>query len=294
MERVDLRNFDVVLSSSHAVGKGVIPSPSAVHICYCHTPMRYAWEMEAQYLDDFHVPNILKGKVRKHLRSLRRWDLTSAARVDHFIANSSTVQKRIEQTYGRESKIIHPPASQHFFETPLDDSPRERYFLALGRLVPYKRFDLLIETANALSLPLKIAGSGQDAQRLKRMAGPTVEFLGYVPDDDLPSLYQSAQALLFPQLEDAGVAPLEAQACGTPVIALGKGGALDTVVNGKTGLYFEEQTVASLQDAIQRFEDIKFDPKAIRSHAQAFSSNRFRSQIASTVEKAVEAQMRNK
>jgi len=284
MERIDLRGFRVILSSSHAIGKGIIPPPDAAHICYCHTPMRYAWEMETQYLDDFRIPKFLRSTVRKHLQRLRRWDLTTAKRVDHFIANSSTVQQRIERTYGRESTVIHPPVSQRFFEIPLDDTPQEDYFLALGRLVPYKRFDLLVETANALSLPLKIAGSGQDTARLKRMAGPSVEFLGYVPDEYIPALYCSARALLFPQLEDAGVAPLEAQACGTPVIALGKGGALDTVVEGKTGLFFEEQTVQSLQDALQRFDHMKFDPQIIRTHAQAFSSNRFRSQISSTVE----------
>ncbi|KKW39508.1 MAG: Glycosyl transferase group 1 [Candidatus Peribacteria bacterium GW2011_GWC2_54_8] len=294
MENIDLRHFDVVLSSSHAIGKGVIPPPTAVHICYCHTPMRYAWEMEAQYLQDFHIPKILKGTVQKHLRRLRRWDLTSAQRVDHFIANSSTVQQRIERTYGRKSTVVHPPVSQRFFDTPLHSSVRKEYFLALGRLVPYKRFDLLVETANMLSLPLKVAGSGQDAQRLQRMAGPSVEMLGYVPDEDLPALYQGAKALLFPQLEDAGVTPLEAQACGTPVIALGKGGALDTVVNGKTGLFFEEQTVASLQSALRKFEGMQFDVKAIRSHAKAFSSDRFRSKIVSIVDEAVEAQEKRK
>lgn len=286
MERIDLHNFDIVLSSSHAIGKGIIAPPTAVHICYCHTPMRYAWEMETQYLEDFHVPPFLRNTVRKHLRRLRRWDLTSAKRVDHFIANSSTVHRRIARTYGRKSTVIPPPAGQHFFEAPLNTSEQE-YFLALGRLVPYKRFDLIIETANSLSLPLKIAGSGPDAPRLKRIAGPSVEFLGYVPDDDLPALYQGARALLFPQLEDAGVAPLEAQACGTPVIALGKGGALDTIIDGRTGLFFEEQTIASLQNALQHFEGMTFDPKVIRNHAQAFSSNRFRSRMSSIVEEVV-------
>jgi len=287
MEHFDLRGFDVVLSSSHAVGKGVIPPSAAVHICYCHTPMRYAWEMEDEYLTDFHIPKILRGTVRKHLRRLRRWDLTTAKRVDHFIANSTTVQERILKTYGRESTVIHPPVSQRFFETSLESFPKKNYFLALGRLVPYKRFDLLVETANALSIPLKIAGSGQDSMRLKRMAGPTVEILGYVPDEELPELYGSAKALLFPQLEDAGVAPLEAQACGTPVIALGKGGALDTVLDMKTGIFFEEQTVESLKDVLGRFEKIQFDSQAIRSHAKAFSSNKFQSKISEIVEESM-------
>jgi len=288
MERMDLRGYNIVLSSSHAIGKGIIPPPEAVHICYCHTPMRYAWEMESQYLEDFHVPKVLQRTIRNHLRQLRRWDLTTAKRVDIFLANSTTVQERIHRTYGRESTVLHPPVSQRFFQTALNPPAHTEFFLAVGRLVPYKRLDLLIEAANALSLPLKIAGCGPELKRLKRIAGPTVELLGYVAESKLPSLYASASALLFPQIEDAGVAPLEAQACGTPVIALHKGGALDTVVKGTTGLFFEEQSVESLKDALGRFAQMRFDAQSIRTHAKTFSSEKFRSKIASIVNDAAE------
>ena len=296
IESIDLRGYDTILSSSHAIGKGIIPPSNARHICYCHTPMRYAWEMEEEYLDDFKIPKRLRRAIKQKLKHIRRWDMTSAARVDTFIANSTTTQDRIKRVYNRDSIVIHPPVSERFFE--VENGPsvakamdgkkrkeeRERnYFLAIGRLVPYKRFDLLIETANKLKLPLKIAGSGQDFTKLKAMAGPTVEMLGFVPDSDLPELYRNARALLFPQFEDAGVVPLEAQACGTPVVAFGKGGVLDTIKNGETGLYFDEQSVDSLSDAIKQFETMTFDSAAVSGFASSFSASRFKEKISSVI-----------
>jgi len=288
VERMDLKGFDVIVSSSHAVAKGIVPPSNAVHICYCHTPMRYAWEMEEEYLRDFGIPKFLHRTAKKFLKSVRRWDLTTSKRVDVFIANSSTTQERIVRTYGRKSVVIRPPVGNLFFSHPLLPKSEKHCFLAIGRLVPYKRFDLLIETANALLLPLKIAGTGHDEHRLRKLAGPTVEVLGYVPDDRLPSLYAHAKAVLFPQVEDAGVVPLEAQACGTPVIALGVGGVRDTVQDGVTGIFFAEQTVASLTDALQRFERSSFDPAALREHARKFSSLRFREQVGRVVEEAAQ------
>lgn len=282
IECLDIRGYDIILSSSHAVGKGVIPPSCAVHICYCHTPMRYAWEMEKEYLEDYRIPRVLRPIVRGFLKKLRRWDLSTAKRVDAFIANSTTTKDRIMRTYGRDSTVIPPPVHERFFRTALVPHPAKKvdpYFLAVGRLVPYKRFDLLIEAANRLRIPLKIAGSGHDAKRLRSLAGPTVEFLGFVPDEDLPRLYDHAQALLFAPLEDAGVVPLEAQASGTPVIAYGKGGVLDAVKEGKTGLFFEKQSCDSIVDAIQRFSRCSFDPSHIRSHATQFSAGEFRKHI---------------
>lgn len=289
IERIDLREFDVVVSSSHAVAKGVIPPSSTVHICYCHTPMRYAWEMEEEYLRDFRVPSMLRRTVKNMLRRLRRFDLTTAKRVDRFIANSSTTQERITRVYGRESAVIPPPVQEHFLESRLVRAEDRKGFLAIGRLVPYKRFDLLIEAANQLQFPLTIAGTGRDFTRLKAIAGPTVRMLGFIPDEELPALYGQARALLLPQIEDAGVVPLEAQACGTPVIALRRGGVLDTVQENRTGIFFEEQTVAALQEALERFERTPFDPNVIREHARQFSSARFREKIAKTVQNAVSA-----
>ncbi len=282
LESINLSGYDVIVSSSHAVGKGIVPPSNAVHICYCHTPMRYAWEMEQQYLSDYRIPNTLRQTVRLTLSKLRRWDLTAAKRVDTFVANSGAVQERIKRIYGRESVVIHPPASSQFFVG--DVNAKRSGLVAIGRLVPYKRYDLLIAVANRLQLPLTIAGDGPDSDRLKRMAGPTVRMLGRVADAILPELYRSASALLFPQEEDAGVVPLEAQACGTPIIAYGVGGALDTVVEGKTGLFFPEQTEDSLIAAINKFKTMQFDPNTIREHAKQFHADRFREKMSTVVE----------
>ncbi len=277
----------MVLSSSHAVGKGVIPPSDACHICYCHTPMRYAWEMEEQYLADFRIPRSVRAIVKRKLTELRRWDMVTAKRVDFFIANSKTTQERIERTYGRESVVIHPPVHDRFFETPQSYSPfpTSSYHLALGRLVHHPRFDLLTEAANTLRVPPKIAGEGPAAGRLRRLAGPTVELLGYVPDAQLPALYAHATALLHPQFEDAGVSALEAMACGTPVIAYRAGGALDTVQEGVTGIFFEEQSVGAIRDVLGRFEQMTFDSDRIRAHAEKFRSERFRKEIQFVAEK---------
>ncbi len=283
VESFDLRDVDIICSSSHAVGKGIIPPSNAIHICYCHTPMRYAWIMEEEYLQDFGIPVRFRGFIRKALKKIRRWDLTTAKRVDVFLANSTTTQERIARIYGRESTVVHPPVHDRFFDVPMGSKKESEYFLAIGRLVPYKRFDLLIQTANTLGIKLQIAGAGHDLARLKKLAGPTVEFLGFVPDEALPGLYAEAKALLFPQFEDAGVVPLEAQACGTPVIAYKKGGALDTVQEGKTGLFFAEQTVESLTKTLQDFEKTIFDRKAIREHAKKFSSKNFRNKMSEIV-----------
>ncbi len=293
-ESIDLTSYDVVLTSSHAISKGVIPHSRSVHICYCHTPMRYAWEMEDEYLSDFRIRGPLKWFVRRELKRLRRYDLSTAKRVDLFIANSTETQERIKRIYGRESVVVHPPVGSRFFDFPLTstfakataDRPAP-YFLALGRLVPYKRFDLLIDLANRLKLPLKIAGTGSDLPRLKRMAGPTIEFLGHVSDEALPSLYAHAECLLFPQIEDAGIVPLEAQACGIPVIAFGKGGVRDVVVDGETGLLVTEQTVDAFCDGIAIFKNRQWDRQKIREHAKKFHVDVFQDRMKREVEGAI-------
>lgn len=303
VETWDLRGFDAVVSSSHAVAKGCLPPSNAVHVCYCHTPMRYAWEMEEEYLDDFRLWGPLRALVRHELAKLRAWDLTTAKRVDQFVANSHAVAERIQRIYGRESIVLPPPVDERFFgESRIMNQelgwrkilkPDSKFlihdsFLAVGRLVPYKRFDLLIEAANAAKFPLKIVGEGPDERRLKHLAGSTVSFLGHVPDEELPALYQSARALLFPVHEDAGVVPLEAMASGTPVIALKKGGALDTVMDDVTGIFFDEQTVPSLLDAMKKFETMRFDADVLREHARQFSSVRFRERMRKIVERVMQ------
>ncbi len=295
IERFDLSGYDVVLSSSHAVAKGIVPRPGCLHVCYCHTPIRYAWEMEDLYLRDFRVPKLLQRPIKRELMKIRKWDLTTAKRVDVFLANSATTQERISRIYNRESTVIPPPVDDRFFATTIREDRGRRtedsengYFLAVGRLVPYKRFDLLIETANVLQLPLWIAGTGQDEARLKSLAGPTVKFLGFVPDKELPGLYANAKALLFPQYEDAGIVLLEAHASGTPAIAYRAGGATDAVVEGKTGLFFDAQEVASVQAAMEQFDKHAWDREAIRAHARGFSRAVFRERITRAIGEAYE------
>lgn len=284
VERIDLRGYDIVLSSSHAIAKGVIPPSHAVHICYCHTPMRYAWAMEEEYLDAFGVPSMLRPFAKRMLKSLRRWDLSTAKRVDVFLANSSETQDRIRRIYGRESLVVSPPVHDRFFVSPLRPLTERTFALAVGRLVPYKRFDLLIALANARQLPLKIVGTGREHARLRSMAGPTIELLGYVPDDELPELYASARVLLFPQHEDAGIVPLEAMASGTPVVAYDRGGVRDTVVPDETGVLFPEQSVEHLSAAFDRALRLSFDPVRLREHARGFSAPRFRAKMREIVE----------
>jgi glycosyltransferase involved in cell wall biosynthesis len=287
VEDLDVRGYDVILSSSHAVGKGIVPSPSALHVCYCHTPMRYAWEMENEYLRDFRVPQFLYKPIKRRLRDMRRWDLTTAKRTDLFFANSTTTQERIARTYARDSIVIPPPVADRFFETALrTQAPAKPYFIAAGRFVPYKRFDLLIELANKTGITLKIAGKGQEEARLKAMAGPTVEFLGFVPDSELPSLLANAEGCFFPQFEDAGLILLEAMACGTPGIAYKAGGALDAVREGETGTFCDAQTVESLEEAMTRFRTISWNREHIRELTRPFSRQAFRERIKSEIEKA--------
>ncbi|MEQ1849614.1 MAG: glycosyltransferase [Candidatus Peribacteraceae bacterium] len=283
IESIDLSGFDVVLSSSHAVAKGVIVPPTARHICYCHTPMRYAWEMEEEYLRDFNIRWPLKKPIKKMLGKIRRWDLATTQRVDHFISNSSETQRRIKNIYGRDSVVVPPPVSERFFSYDRAKNGALEYYLALGRMVPYKRFDLLIELANKLRLPLKIGGVGSEFAALKKMAGPTVEFLGFVSDDDLPSLYAGAKALLFPQYEDAGIVPMEAMACGTPVIAYGKGGVTDVIEDAVTGILVPDQSVEAFETALKRFESMQFNSESVRAAVMKFHEKEFQKKILAAV-----------
>ena len=293
IESLDLRGFDVILSSSHAVGKGIIPPSDAIHICYCHTPVRYAWEMEETYLKDFRIPKILQSPIKRRLKDLRRWDLATAKRVDLFIANSAETQDRIRKIYGRESVVLPPPVDSRFLDHSLSHG-KKSYFLALGRLVPYKRFDVLIETANVMKFPLKIVGRGQEEARLRALAGPTVEFAGFVPDEELPALYAGAFALLCPQHEDAGIVPMEAEASGTPVIAFDQGGIRDTVEEGVTGIFFAEQSVSALGEAIRRFQNHTFNPEKIRAHARRFDASSFQKKLEQIVRDAAKERVQRK
>lgn len=269
---------DLVISSSHCVAKGVRPPPGAPHICYCFTPMRYAWHMKEAY---FQEKRGWKAWLRdKLLGRLREWDRRTAQNVTHFIAISNTVQKRIADCYGRDSVVIYPPVDTEFYCP--GTQPRQDYYLVFSAFAPYKRLDLAILACNRLGRQLVVIGTGQDEGRLRALAGPTVDFLGWQPDEEVRRHLRCCRALLFPGEEDFGIVPLEAHACGAPVIAYGQGGATETVVppgcaKAPTGLWFADQTVESLTAALEEFErrESDFDPRALRRQAERFAAARF-------------------
>ncbi|MEK7673348.1 MAG: glycosyltransferase [Patescibacteria group bacterium] len=273
-ELFDLSDYDIVISSSHSCAKGVITKPETLHISYCHSPMRYAWDNWQTYIKEYKANFLIKKIAKNRLHKLRMWDRLSADRVDYFIANSSTTKKRIEKYYKRPSTVIHPMIKASHYKI----SPNSKgYFLAVGRLTPYKKFDLLVETFNQIGLPLKIVGTGVAEDDLRKMAKPNIEFLGYINDNELQTLYSECEALVFPQIEDFGIVPLEAMASGRPVIAYGEGGALDTVIDGKTGILFKNQTVADLKEALENYQKQKksFIPQEIKKHAAEFDISEF-------------------
>ena len=282
MESLDLRDFELVLSSSSAFGKGVITRPGTMHICYCHTPMRWCWNYR-EYVEREQLGGMARRVLPLLITGLRVWDQVSAMRVDHFIANSPVVAERIQKYYRRDAVVIPPPVEVSRFSFD-PDIEVEDYFLIISRLIPYKRIDLAIEACNRLRLPLVIIGDGRDLERLKRLAGPTIRFLGRLSDQEVLHYYARCRALLFPGEEDFGITPLEAQACGRPVIAYGSGGALASVVEGITGVFFYEQTVDSLATALASFDERRYEPETIRSHALEFDMPRFRRRILQFIE----------
>jgi glycosyltransferase involved in cell wall biosynthesis len=288
MEALDLRGYDLVLSSSSAFGKGVITKPGTLHICYCHTPMRWCWNYE-EYVEREQLGKVARRILPFLITGLRVWDQTSAMRVDDFIANSPVIAERIKKYYRREAVVIPPPVeASRFPATPATEIAD--YFLALGRFIPYKRFDLAIEACNRLQLPLVVIGKGRDEERLKRIAGPTIRFLGRLSDEEVIHYYRHCRAFLFPGDEDFGITPLEAQAAGRPVIAYGAGGALASVVDGVTGLFFREQTVESLVEVLATFNERNFDSDAIRNHALEFDTPRFQRRIMQFIEARMNAE----
>ncbi|MFC3123604.1 glycosyltransferase [Pseudoroseomonas globiformis] len=288
LEQIDLRNYDLVISSESGPAKGVLTRPDALHVCYCHTPMRYIWNMYQDYRDGASRP--MRAVIPFLAHRLRNWDYSSAARVDYFIANSRTVAERINKYYRRPASVVHPPVDLGTFSTTRRDVEADDFYLVAGQLIRYKRVDLAIEACRALGRRLVVIGNGGEHDELARGAGPLVQFLGRVDDHTLRSYYARCRALLFTGEEDFGIVPLEAMACGRPVIAYGRGGATETVVNGLTGLLFHEQRVASLVDAIRQFEAMEkgFDPARIAAHAARFSKDEFRRQFLARLEIAME------
>lgn len=276
IEQFDLSGYDLILSSSHAVAKNVLTHAGQLHICYCHTPMRYAWDLYHDYMETLKG---IKRRYAKHvLHHLRNWDTASHTRVDHFVANSSYVARRIRKVYRRDVKVIYPPVAVDRFSL----RPKEDFYLIVSRQVPYKKVDLLAKAFSQLpGRKLVIVGDGPEAARIKANAGKNVEILGEIEDAQVANLMAKARAFLFAADEDFGLAPVEAQASGTPVIAFGKGGVLETVIENKTGLFFQEQTVAAIVDAVHRFEKIerRFSAETIRQHALRFSEERFKDEF---------------
>lgn len=282
-EHHDLGEFDVVLSSASAFAKGVITRPDALHICYCHTPTRYLWTDTHSYIKDLRTNRFVKFMLPLVLTSLRMWDRTSALRVDKFIANSETVSGRIKKYYERQANIIYPSVdcSEFYVSKNVGD-----YYIAGGRLVAYKRFDLVIDVFNRLGWPLIIFGRGPYEDRLRKMAKKNIKFVGHISDQEKAKLLSECIAFIHPQLEDFGLLPLEVMASGRPVIAYGRGGALETIVEGKTGKFFHEQAWESLLDTVINFKPEEYHPNEIRKWAEQFDLPLFKKRIKEYVEGA--------
>lgn len=288
VEQLDLSGYDLIISSSYAVAKGVLTNSNQLHICYCHSPLRYVWDLYHQYLKESGFNKGFKDKIaRLILHYVRIWDSTTANRVDHFIAISKYIAKRIKKIYGRDSTVIYPPVYVDEFELYTE---KEDFYLTVSRMVPYKKIDLIAEAFSRMpDRKLVILGDGPDMGKIKSKAGKNVEVLGYVPSKVLKDYMQRAKAFVFAAEEDFGITPVEAQACGTPVIAYGRGGVLESIIENKTGIFFKEQTVDCLTEAIKNFEEKEdtFDYNEIRKNAERFSKERFKKEFKEFVEMAI-------
>ncbi|WP_295099242.1 glycosyltransferase family 4 protein [uncultured Campylobacter sp.] len=288
IEQFDLSGYDVVLSSSHAVAKGALTHSNQLHIAYVHTPIRYAWDLYHQYLRESGLDRGLKGALAKYfLHKIRLWDASTANRVDHYVANSRYIARRIKKTYGKPSDVIYPPVDVDKFTL---REAKEGFYLTASRMVPYKKIDLIVEAFSQTDKKLLVIGDGPDMAKIKSKAGKNVELLGFADDETMADLMGRAKAFVFAAEEDFGITPVEAQACGTPVICFGRGGARETVRDGESGLYFMEQNAKELLAAVAKFEQNydKFEPTKIRENSLKFSRARFEAEIKSYVEKKYE------
>ena len=279
-ESLDLRGFDVVLSHGTRFAHGVITPPETCHIHYCHTPARFAWRYQ-EYIEEGSFGRLSRAALPPVIHRLRQWDQLAAQRVDSFFGNSRNIVGRIGKFYRRPADVLYPPVETGRFH--VEAAPSADYLLAVSRLLPYKKVDLAIRACNLLKTKLKVVGTGPDLERLRALAGPTVEVLGRVPDGQVETLFAHCRAFLFPGEEDFGIAPVEAMAAGRPVIAYAAGGALETVIDGETGLLFREPTAESLADAIARLDTLTFDPQKLRVHAERFDTAAFESRLQQLV-----------
>lgn len=279
-ESYNLMDYDVIISSASSFAKGVITKPSSFHLCYCHTPTRYLWTDTHSYVQELRVNPLIKSVLPFTLNKLRQWDQLASTRVDLYIANSETVRTRIKKYYHRDSVVVYPPVEVDKFY--IDDGPK-KYYLAGGRLVPYKKIDLVVQAFSRLGIPLKIFGIGTELKRLKNMSRENIEFLGKVSDQEKQKLFAGCLAYLHPQEEDFGITAIEAMAAGRPVIAYRAGGATETVKEGITGEFFDEQWWEEIADKVIRFQSNKYNPELIRQHAQQFSVFNFKLKIRQTL-----------
>lgn len=293
IEQFDLSAYDLVISSSYAVAKGVITGPDQTHISYVHSPMRYAWDLMHQYLRESGMERGPKSWLTRWLlHRLRIWDVSSSHSVDHYIANANFVARRIKKVYRREATVINPPVDTDAFALKTD---KEEFFLTASRMVPYKKIDLIVKAFSTMpEKKLIVIGDGPDFQKISACAGPNVTLMGYQSFDVLCDHMRRAAAFVFAAEEDFGIVPVEAQACGTPVIAFGKGGATETVIDGSTGILYDSQTESSLIEAVKKFETMKhlFDPIEIRQNALRFSPDLFRERFSRFVEECLQSSQR--
>jgi glycosyltransferase involved in cell wall biosynthesis len=273
VELLDFDSYDLVISTSHCAAKSILRAPRALHLCYCHTPMRYVWDQFDAYFGPARLGRARSALVRRGAAWLARWDRDTASRVDRFVANSRHVAARISRYYNRPASVVYAPVETSFFTSSGD--PATGSFLVVSALVPYKRIDIAIQAAARLNARLQIIGTGPDEARLKALAGPGVEFLGSVSDEDLRAAYRRSLALVMPGEEDFGIAPVESLACGRPVVALGRGGACETIEHGVTGLLVNEPAVDAFAAAMDEIGRRRFDPSILRAHAERFSTGRF-------------------
>jgi len=289
IESISLKGFDLILSSSHAVAKGIITEKDQIHVCYCHTPVRYAWDMKEDYMKM--VPPGVRNIVSWRLNKLQKWDKENAHNVTQYIANSKNISNRIKNNYDKNSSVVYPPIDTDYFVPADKNEAYNNAFLVVSRLVPYKRVDLIIEAFNRHpELKLNVIGDGPEFNNLKSIANPNIKLLGYQSDQTVREYYQRSRALLLAAIEDFGITSAEAQACGTPIIALNKGGYSETVIDKVSGVFFEDQTVEEIDTGIQRFLEIEdsFDAVKIRNHAEKFKIDRFKKEFLSIVNNTIE------
>ena len=291
VESLDFSKYDLIISGCHSYAKGIIVPEETLHICYCHTPIRYLWLNPKEHIEKWQFFGPVKKLIPFEFifNQLRKWDLVAAQRPDAFYANSFNVQKRIKKYYNRNSGVLWPPIDWNFWRPTKSNKKSENFFLYISRLEPHKKPDLAVSAFNRTGQPLKVVGIGSLEGKLKEMAGPEIEFLGKVSDKKLRDLYSQATAVIFPQEEDFGLVPLEAAACGTPTLAFKKGGALETILAGVTGEFFEKPTIKSLADTVRKFKPEKFNSKILRKHAKQFSIQQFQKNVKKLIEKELTA-----